>query len=101
MKFNFSRIHIGILTAPIVLAGSGILQAADAPQRYQDECSRCHGELAEFVSYSLEFRDGSLTGLGSEKPVAEFLKNHRGLKHDDIEYYVDLLKRVADEVGLR
>lgn len=101
MKFNSPGIGAGILAWILMLAGSGSLQAAGSSQRFQDECSECHGEAAEFVADWLEFRDGSLTGMGSEMPVAEFLKKHRDLKREDIEYYVGLLTRVAGEIGLK
>lgn len=101
MKLNFPCIRIGMLAATILLAGSGSLNAAGDSPRFQDECSECHGKAAEFVSDWLEFRNGKLTGMGSEKPVAEFLRKHRDLTQQDIEYYVDYLTRVAGEIGLQ
>lgn len=100
MNFNSPSIGIGILASMLALA-CGTVQASGASQRYQDECSQCHGDAAEFVADSLEVRNGSLTGLGSEMPVSEFLKDHQSLEQDDIDYYVDLLNRVAKEIGLR
>ena len=101
MNRNSPRIAIGTLASFLLLAGSGNLQAASTSQRYEDECSECHGKAAEFVAEWLEFRDGKLIGMGSEKAVAEFLKKHQGLKQPDVDYYVDLLTRVAKEIGLK
>jgi mono/diheme cytochrome c family protein len=101
MKLNFSSIGYAILTAIFILSGSGKLQAAAASQRFQDECSECHGEAKEFALDWLAFKDGNLTATGVEKPVAEFLKTHQGLTAEDIKYYVDLLTRVARDAGLK
>ena len=101
MKRISPSIAIGILASSFLLAGSGNLQAASSSQRFEDECGECHGKAAEFAAEWLEFRHGKLTGMGSEKAVADFLKKHQGLKQPDIDYYVDLLTRVAKEIGLK
>lgn len=83
-------------------APGGLRVAALSPaQRYDEECSQCHGDAAEFVSDALEFRDGVLTGRYSQQPVLDFLKSHRSLKPADAEFYRDLLQRVAVETGLQ
>ena len=101
MKRISPSIAIGILASSFLLAGSGNLQAASSSQRFEDECSECHGKAADFVAEWLEFRNGKLTGMGSEKTVADFLRKHQGLKQPDIDYYVDLLTRVAKQIGLK
>jgi hypothetical protein len=101
MKFNTPLIGALLLTCSVALAGSGSLQAAGSTQRFLDECGECHGEAAEFAADWLAFRNGSLIGTGSEQPVARFLENHRDLKAQDIKYYVDLLTRVAHEIGIK
>jgi mono/diheme cytochrome c family protein len=83
------------------MAGNGNLQAAGSTQRFEDECGECHGPAAEFAADWLAFRNGSLIGTGADVPVAEFLKKHQGLQAEDIEYYVELLTRVAREIGLK
>jgi hypothetical protein len=99
MKLNLLGIGSAILATLFLHSGSP--QAAGSSQRFMDECGECHGEAAEFVADWLEFRSGTLTGMGSELPVSEFLKKHRDLEQADIEYYVDLLTRVAGEIGLK
>ena len=101
MKLSSTSIVSGTLAALFMLSTSGSLHAAGSSQRFEDECSECHGKADEFVTDWLEFRNGKLTGMGSEKPVAEFLTKHQGLKQADIDYYVDFLTRVAGEVGLK
>ena len=101
MKSNIPLIGSLFLTCSVALAASGSLQAADSTQRFHDECGECHGEAREFALDWLAFRDGNLIGTGSELPVAEFLEKHRDLKAEDINYYVDLLTRVAREIGIK
>ena len=76
------------------------LAAANPSARFEDECGQCHGDADEFVRESLMFENGALTGRSTEKPVVDFLKSHRGLKQADVDYYSDLLTRMAGEVGL-
>lgn len=99
---NSSSSSIGVILATFfLLSCSTGLQAAGSSQRYQDECSECHGDAKEFALDWLAFKDGSLMATGVEKPVAEFLQKHQGLTAADIDYYVDLLTRVAKDVGLK
>ena len=90
-----------ILVTLLMLANSASTQAADASQRYQDECSECHGDAGEFALDWLGFSNGRLMATGVEQPVAEFLKKHQGLTPEDVEYYVELLTRVARDAGLK
>lgn len=101
MKFEIPLIGTLLLAAVVSPAGLGSLQAADPTQRFYDECGECHGEAREFALDWLAFRDGKLIGTDSGKPVAEFLKKHQELKAEDINYYVELLTRVAREAGIK
>ena len=101
MKLSSKSIVSGILAALFMLSTSGNLRAADSQQRFQDECSECHGDAKEFTLDWLAFKNGTLTATGVEKPVAEFLKKHQGLTAEDIEFYVGLLTRVAKDAGLK
>lgn len=75
-----------------------LLAQADIPPRFQDECSKCHGTAADFVRNSLELRDDVLFSRESGTPTREFLENHRKLIPADIEFFIDNLTRVANEV---
>jgi hypothetical protein len=99
MNQHLRGIGTAILASLFFLGGS--LQAAGSSQRFADECSECHGDAKEFVLEWLEFSDGSLMAMGVEMPVAEFLEKHQGLTPEDIDYYVDLLTRVANDAGLK
>jgi len=66
--------------------------------RYKNECSSCHKRAAEFVRASMALRDGELYSNKLDSPVSEFLKSHKGLTTEDIEFYMALLTRVANEV---
>ena len=66
--------------------------------RYKNECSSCHKRAAEFVRESVSLRDGELYSNKLDSRVSEFLESHRDLKAEDIEFYMALLTRVADEV---
>lgn len=101
MKFNNPFPGTRVLAFAIMLTGSTGLQAAEGSQRFQDECSECHGTSAEFADEWLGFRDGALIGMGSEQPVSEYLKKHRDLTPDDIRFYVDHLTRVAKDLGIK
>jgi hypothetical protein len=82
-------------------AAGGMRLAAVIPTvQYDEQCSQCHGDVAELVSGSLEFRKGVLTGKLSEKPVIDFLNSHRGLKPAEAEFFSDLLQSVANKLGL-
>lgn len=100
MKFNSATIGSCVL-AIVVLSSGSSLQAAESLQRFQDECSECHGDAKEFALDWLAFKDGRLMATGVEKPVADFLKKHQGLAAEDIDYYVDLLTRVAKDAGVK
>lgn len=71
---------------------------ASTPPRFQNECSRCHKTAAEFVRQTLQFKNGVLYGSASGQRLADFLKGHRKLKAVDVEFFDNILNRVATEV---
>ena len=101
MKLSSTNILTGILATLFMLSAGGDLQAAESSKRFEDECRECHGDAKEFALDWLAFENGTLTATGVGKPVAEFLKKHQGLTAGDIEYYVDLLTRVAKDAGIK
>jgi len=66
--------------------------------RYKNECSSCHKSAAEFVRESITLRDGKILISKQDTPVSDFLESHRGLKAEDVEFFMTLLTRVANEV---
>ena len=101
MNFSSRGTLTGTLATFLILSMSSSPQAADTSQRFNDECSECHGDATEFALDWLGFSNGKLMATGVEKPVAEFLTKHRDLTPRDIEYYVDFLTRVAKDAGLK
>ena len=90
-----------LFTLPVANASGLQLAAASPKEKFEDECGQCHGDADEFVRESLTFKDATLTGLGSELPVFDFLQTHRKLQPAEVKFYTDLLNRVAGEVGLQ
>jgi hypothetical protein len=75
-----------------------LLAQANTLPRFKNECSSCHQGASSFVRKTLELRDGSLYSRKSGQLVQRFLEHHRGLDAEDIEFYTQLLMRVAHEV---
>jgi len=75
-----------------------LLAQASIPPRFKEECSSCHNTAADFVSNSLELRDGVLYGRKTGAPIRQFLSHHRKLNSEDIEFFMVQLSRVANEV---
>ena len=74
-----------------------LAQALTRP-RFKQECSKCHDSAAAFVRHSLILQDEVLLSRQSGQPVREFLLQHRQLGTSDVDFYIDLLNRVAHEV---
>ena len=74
-----------------------LAQAVTEP-RFRSNCSGCHDTAAEFVRSSIELRDGVSYGRRSGKKVIDFLREHQGLHEKEIDFYVEVLTRVAREV---
>ena len=75
-----------------------LLAQASNQARFKVECGACHEIAAKFVRDTLELRDGMLFGRKSGRPVRTFLDHHRELNPDDVEFYTNLLTRVAQEI---
>ena len=71
---------------------------ANNQARYQGECVSCHNTAAKFVRNSLGLRDGVLYSRNSGRPVSRFLDHHMELNLNDVEFFTNLLTRVAHEV---
>ena len=66
--------------------------------RFKHECSNCHGQASTFVRRTMLLQNGVLISRESKQPISRFMDGHRGLQADDIEFFVNLLTRVAGEV---
>jgi len=74
-----------------------LAQALTRP-RFKQECSKCHDSAAAFVRHALVLQDEVLLSRQSGQPIREFLLQHRQLGTSDVDFYIDLLNRVAREV---
>jgi hypothetical protein len=77
-----------------------LAQVTTAP-RFQAECSKCHGSAANFIRDTIVLQDGELVGRESGVSVNQFMQPHRRLNPDDIEFFMNLLTRIAGEISLR
>ena len=77
---------------------SMLLAQVNTEPRFKKECSGCHKSAAEFVRESLVLREGVLYSKKSDSPTRGFLENHRGLKQEDVEFYMKQLTRLANEI---
>ena len=75
-----------------------LLAQATTKPRFKDECGSCHETAAKLVRDTLELRDGVLYSRDSGDPVRRFLNHHRDLDLNDVEFFVQLLTRVAHEI---
>ena len=75
-----------------------LLAQASTSARFKNECSRCHGNTAQFVRNSMVFQKEELMSLKFEYPVRRFIEHHQRLKSNDIEFFMNLFTRVAREV---
>jgi hypothetical protein len=66
--------------------------------RFKHECGSCHGQASTFVRRTMLLQNGVLISRESKQPISRFMDHHRGLQADDIEFFVNLLTRVAGEV---
>lgn len=75
-----------------------LLAQASTSARFKNECSRCHGNTAQFVRNSMVFQEEELMSLKFGYPVRRFIEHHQRLKSNDIEFFMNLFTRVAREV---
>jgi hypothetical protein len=67
--------------------------------RFRNECGRCHESAAALARESLALRDGVLVSRTSGLPITDFLSGHAGIKPADVPFFVEVLTRVAKEIG--
>lgn len=77
-----------------------LLAQVSIQPRFNNECSGCHQNAADFVREKLVLEDSVLKIQNTGERVKDFLKGHRGLNNEDVMFYTELLKRVADEVNI-
>ena len=75
-----------------------LLAQVNNQARFKGECVSCHDTAATFVRNSLELRDGVLYSRNTGRPVRRFLEHHRELNSDDVEFFINALTRVAQEI---
>ena len=75
-----------------------LLAQTSTPPRFSKECSQCHGTAANLVRNSIELRYGVIFSRKSGHPIRNFLNKHMGLSADDVEFYDQLLTRLAQEI---
>jgi hypothetical protein len=78
-----------------------LLAQVNTAPRFQAECSKCHGIASNFIRDTIVLQHGELVGRGSGISVREFMQTHRRLNPDDIEFFMNLLTRIAGEISLR
>ena len=72
-----------------------LLQQANSPLRFKDECGACHGEVTEFIKKSIWVRSNEITGLESGKDLKDFLPGHHKVQSKDVNFFLRLFARVA------
>lgn len=95
------RLFLGnhyLLTSETDAVYEMLLAQASTRPRFKQECGKCHGGAAAFVRQSMEFQSGILMSRKLKQPIPAFMETHRALQPDDIEFFVSLLQRVANEV---
>lgn len=75
-----------------------LLAQASTTARFMTECSKCHGTAVDLVRESIILHDGELYSRILEAPIRYLLEDHRNLKTADVEFYMQLFTRIADEV---
>ena len=75
-----------------------LLAQTGSDARFKKACSSCHISAVNLVRNSLVLRESQLFGRESGRPVHLFLNNHMGLSPDDVNFFTNLLRRVANEV---
>jgi hypothetical protein len=94
----FLRNH-GVPAGEVDAVYAMLLAQASSPGGFDSRCGSCHGSAAELARGSLVLRDGVLRGVRSSRPVAEFLRDHAGLRPEEVTFFTDLLTRVEREVN--
>jgi len=75
-----------------------LLAQAHGQARFKGECASCHGTAAALVRDSLELRNGVLCSRNSGRPLRRFPGHRVEESPDDVDFFVNLLTRVAHEI---
>jgi hypothetical protein len=87
-------------TAEVDAIYSMLLAQVTTAPRFRAECSNCHDSASQFIRNSIVLQHGELVSRNSGVSVHGYMQTHRRLSQDDIEFFIDLLTRVAGEVNL-
>lgn len=68
---------------------------------FRQFCGGCHDNAAQLVRDWVVQRDGVLVGLGSGRPLVEFLRRHGGADTDSQARILQALTRIETEVNHR
>ena len=68
---------------------------------FRQFCGDCHDNAAQLVRDWVVRRDGVLVGLGSGRPLTEFLRRHGGADNDSQGRILEALTRIESEVNHR
>lgn len=71
-----------------------LLDEANSPRRFEEECSECHGEVGEFVEASFWVGKKSISS-NSGNDVGEFMLTHRELTEAEVTFYLKLFYRAV------
>ena len=75
-----------------------LLAQTQTQARFKNECSRCHQSAANLVRQSLQISNGRLVSRHPGRDVRSFLATHQGMQAGDVDFYMQVLTRVAKEV---
>ena len=75
-----------------------LLAQTSTPPRFSEECSQCHGKASDFLRASIVLKDDELKIRKSGDSVQQFMQNHRGLAREDVQFYMGLFTRLANEI---
>ena len=71
---------------------------ATTQARFKGECSGCHGNAAQFVRNTLILCGGVIYSRLSGNDLRGYLTHHQDLAPADVEFFVNLLTRIAHEI---
>lgn len=94
---NFMRNHYTSNTEVDAVYEMLLAQVLTKP-RFKQECGNCHGSAASFVRQSVVLQAEDLLSRESGQPIRIFLQQHRKLDTNDINFFMNLLNRIAREV---
>lgn len=72
---------------------------AEAAGQFRERCAICHDHARELARLELIVVDGRLRGRYTGRDIGEFLANHGRLDAAGVEFFVDLLSRMARDAA--